>query len=162
MILPFHLTWNLQMGRGQKTGIFILFGSGFICILFATLRVIKLGVDATGKATMPEPKWMLLWTVLETSMAVIIGCSPAFAVIIRKHFQTRNASSNGREYHTQHSASGNVKLKSMGTSSGRPKHTSIWDDGHSSQEALAKDGGRVSVTTSSHQGGERMSHSTGN
>ncbi|KAF3043676.1 hypothetical protein E8E12_006132 [Didymella heteroderae] len=68
MILPFHLTWNLQMPRGQKTGIFVLFGSGFVCITFATLRVIKLGVDGTGKATMPEPKWMLLWTVLETSM----------------------------------------------------------------------------------------------
>jgi hypothetical protein len=68
MILPFHLTWSLQMPRGQKTGIFVLFGSGFVCIIFATLRVIKLGVDGTGKATMPEPKWMLLWTVLETSM----------------------------------------------------------------------------------------------
>jgi hypothetical protein len=68
MILPFHLTWNLQMPRGQKTGIFVLFGSGFVCITFATLRVIKLGVDGTGKTKMPEPKWMLLWTVLETSM----------------------------------------------------------------------------------------------
>lgn len=44
------------MPLGQKTGIFILCGSDFICILFATLRIVKLGVDATGKATMPEPK----------------------------------------------------------------------------------------------------------
>ena len=83
------------MPKGQKTGILILFGSGFICILFATLRVVKLGVDATGKATMPELKRMLLWTVLETSMAVVIGCSLAFAVIARKHFETRNTSYNG-------------------------------------------------------------------
>ncbi|KAG9201969.1 hypothetical protein G6514_005164 [Epicoccum nigrum] len=159
MILPFHLTWNLQMSRGQKTGIFILFGTGFICILFATLRVIKLGVDGTGKPQMPEPKWMLLWTVLETSMAVIIGCSPAFAVIIRKHFQTRNASSRDQGYHT---ASGDVNMKSMGSAT-RPRragNTSIWEDGHSSQEALAKDDGKISVTTTIHQDVGRFSHSS--
>lgn len=151
------------MPRGQKTGIFILFGSGFICILFATLRVVKLGVDATGKATMPEPKWMLLWTVLETSMAVIIGCSPAFAVIIRKHLQTRNAS-NGRGYNTQPSASGDVKMKGMDGSASRQRRVSdiaFWEDGHSSQEALAKDGGGILVTTTVHQEGERMSRGRG-
>jgi hypothetical protein len=161
MILPFHLTWNLQMGRGQKTGIFILFGSGFICILFATLRVIKLGVDGTGKTQMPEPKWMLLWTVLETSMAVIIGCSPAFAVIIRKHFQTHNASSRDREHHT---ASEDVNMQSMG-SARRPRrvsNTSMWEDGNSSQEALAKDGGKISVTTTIHQDIGRSSLSSAN
>lgn len=157
MILPFHLTWNLQMGRGQKTGIFILFGSGFICILFATLRVIKLGVDGTGKTRMPEPKWMLLWTVLETSMAVIIGCSPAFAVIIRKAFQTRNESSRDQGHHT---VSGDVNMTSMG-SVRRPRrasNTSIWEDGNSSQEALAKDDGKISVTTTIHQDVGRFSH----
>jgi hypothetical protein len=71
MVLPFYLTWNLQVPQGQKIGVFILFGSGFVCILFATLRVVKLGVDSTGKTKMPEPKWMLLWTVLETSMGII-------------------------------------------------------------------------------------------
>src|SRR5690242_6995852 len=111
MFLPFHLTWNLQMPRGQKIGIFILFGSGFICILFATLRVVKLGVDGSGKVTMPEPKWMLMWTVLETSMAVIIGCSPAFAAVVNKHWQTRNASHSGRIYNTRPSTSGDVKMK---------------------------------------------------
>lgn len=60
MILPFRLTWNLQMPKGQKIGVFILFGSGFIVILFATLRVVQLGVE-NGKTRMPEPKWMLMW-----------------------------------------------------------------------------------------------------
>jgi hypothetical protein len=68
MFLPIRLTWNLQMSRAHKIGIFILFGSGFVCIAFATLRVIQLGIDGRGKTTTPEPKWMLLWTVLECSM----------------------------------------------------------------------------------------------
>lgn len=149
MILPFHLTWNLQMPRGQKIGIFILFGSGFICIIFATLRVIKLGVDATGKATMPEPKWMLLWTVLETSMAVIIGCSPAFAILIRRHFETHNISYNGQGYRNQPFGLGDVgmhSLPSASTRSRRGSRNTFWDDGHSSQEELAKSDGGILVT----------------
>ncbi|KAJ4987861.1 hypothetical protein SVAN01_06591 [Stagonosporopsis vannaccii] len=164
MILPFHLTWNLQMPRGQKTGIFILFGTGFVCILFATLRVVKLGVDGAGRATMPEPKWMLLWTVLETSIAVIIGCSPAFAVIIRKHLQTRHASRSGRGYNTQPSTSGDVKMKGMSSSAGRQRRVSngaFWEEGHSSQEALAKDSGGILVTTTVHQEGGHGHHGQG-
>lgn len=56
------------MPRKHKIGTFILFGSGFVCITFATLRVIRLGVDDRGKATMPEPKWLILWTVVECAM----------------------------------------------------------------------------------------------
>jgi hypothetical protein len=68
MFLPIRLTWNLQMPKSQKVGIFILFGSGFLCIAFATLRVVQLGVDGRGRTTAPEPKWLLLWTVLECSV----------------------------------------------------------------------------------------------
>jgi hypothetical protein len=68
MFLPIRLTWNLQMPKAQKVGVFVLFGSGFVCIAFATLRVVRLGIDGRGKTTTPEPKWMLLWTVLECSM----------------------------------------------------------------------------------------------
>lgn len=67
MFLPIRLTWNLQMPRGQKIGVFILFGTGFICIAFATLRVVQIGVEG-GKVVSPDPRWMSLWTVVETSM----------------------------------------------------------------------------------------------
>lgn len=60
------------MAKFQKAGIFILFGSGFICIAFATLRVVQLGVDGRGKTTTPEPKWMLLWTILECSVGTLM------------------------------------------------------------------------------------------
>ncbi|EUC41051.1 hypothetical protein COCMIDRAFT_107241 [Bipolaris oryzae ATCC 44560] len=88
MFLPLFLTWKLQMPRKRKIGIFILFGSGFVCIAFSTIRVIQLGVDRRGKATMPELDWLLLWDVVECAMAVIIGCSPAFTGLIRKKIVT--------------------------------------------------------------------------
>lgn len=70
MFLPIRLTWNLQMPRKQKIGIFILFGSGFVCIAFATLRVVQLGLDGHGRATTPEPKWLIFWTILECAMGM--------------------------------------------------------------------------------------------
>lgn len=70
MFLPLRLTWNLQMPRNQKIGIFVLFGSGFICIAFATIRCLQVGVDGSGKATTPEPKWLMLWTILECSIGM--------------------------------------------------------------------------------------------
>lgn len=82
MFLPIRLTWNLQMPRAQKVGVFVLFGSGFICIAFATLRVVQLGIDGRGRTTTPEPKWMLLWTVLECS----IGESPSEALVNKSNF----------------------------------------------------------------------------
>ena len=63
------------MAKFQKLGIFVLFGSGFICIAFATLRVVHLGVDGRGKTTTPEPKWMLLWTVLECSVGTFTSAA---------------------------------------------------------------------------------------
>jgi hypothetical protein len=68
MALPIRLTWNLQMSKTQKAGMFILFGSGWICIAFATLRVVQLGIDEKGRPTAPNPKWLLLWTILECSI----------------------------------------------------------------------------------------------
>lgn len=66
------------MPRKQKVGIFILFGSGFICIAFATLRCLQVGVDGSGKATTPEPKWLMLWTILECSIGMFTAPSARF------------------------------------------------------------------------------------
>ncbi|KAI4954751.1 hypothetical protein J4E86_006061 [Alternaria arbusti] len=67
MFLPFRMTWNLRLPRAQKLGIFVLFGSGWICIVFATLRVVQVSVK-DGLPKIPDPKWLQMWTVIETSM----------------------------------------------------------------------------------------------
>ena len=76
------------MRSTQKLGIFVLFGSVWICIvsltelhkdiwveteiqimlqLFATLRSVQVGVK-NGKVSTPEATWTQMWTIIETSM----------------------------------------------------------------------------------------------
>lgn len=69
MFLPVHLCWNLSISRIQKIGVYSLFCSGFVCILFATLRFAQAGFT-DGKIITPDPKWMQVWTTLETSMGM--------------------------------------------------------------------------------------------
>jgi hypothetical protein len=169
------------MPKAQKVGVFVLFGSGFICIAFATLRVVQLGMDGRGKTTTPEPKWMLLWTVLECSMgmfaspflkyspiwltkylAIIIGCSPAFAIFIRNRINgSKKASSDAHGYLKQ-SNNDEFKLKSMNSLKPRPKRENMdayWDDVHSSQEELAKNAAIGLVRTRQHHDEEQATGS---
>jgi hypothetical protein len=79
MCLPFSITWNLRLPKAQKIGIFVIFGSGWVCILFATLRVVQVGLVG-GVPAVPEWKWLQIWTVIETSMGMFLPpplCRPA-------------------------------------------------------------------------------------
>lgn len=71
MVLPIRLVWNLQMPPRDKWGVGILFGSGFVCIFFATLRVVQIGFE-NGKPEAPKPEWQIIWTVVEATT----GTSP--------------------------------------------------------------------------------------
>ena len=183
MFLPFRMTWSLQMPRTKKLGVFVLFGSGWVCIvsasrisssirsstnnfkLFATLRVVQVGVE-DGVPKVPDPKWLQIWTIIETSMgisrsalppkilptniqsAVIIGCSPAFAAVLHKQFGQHAAS-----YYSRGSAGRpveEIKIASVGSSSApgsksgdsdRPKgrEDMLWSISNGSEEALAEE-----------------------
>jgi hypothetical protein len=186
MFLPIRLTWNLQMPKVQKMCVFVLFGSGFICIAFATLRIIQLGIDGRGETTTPEPKWMLLWTVLECSIgkciffysrtiygrvlltnlppAIVIGCSPAFAVFIRKRINSSKTRSYNAEGYLKQPINEDVMLKSIVISRSRHKRNDTdvslvyWNDAHSSQEVLAKSVGRIDAKSSSQRDDEHSSN----
>lgn len=41
MFLPFRMTWSLQMARSKKVGVFVLFGSGWVCIVSVRRRGIR-------------------------------------------------------------------------------------------------------------------------
>ncbi|KAF1954781.1 hypothetical protein CC80DRAFT_416744 [Byssothecium circinans] len=116
MFLPIRLVWGLQMARTEKAGVLILFCGGFVCIAFATLRAVQVGVEH-GKAISPDPKWLTMWTVIEVSMAIIIGCSPAFATLIRARINSKKSSYNARGYHKQ--GGDDVDLNTIGSSSNR-------------------------------------------
>ena len=160
MLLPIRLVWNLQVPRGQKIAIIALFASGFVCIAFATLRVVQIGRQTSDNNT-PNPTWLALWTVIETSIAICIGCCPAFAILYRAT-RTPHISYDTHGYcrHTQ-SQSGAGQFRpdvirmntvSVGASRSRTsKKDPYWDDARSSQEALAAENKAIMVTTTVHQ-----------
>ena len=160
MFLPIQLVWNLQVPRGQKIAIIALFASGFVCIAFATLRVVQIGRQ-TGDSRTPNPIWLALWTVIETSIAICIGCCPAFAVLYRAARHTHvsyDTYSYNRRTQSQSGASqlrpDIIRMNTVSVGAGRSRahrKDPYWDDTRSSQEALASDNKGIMVTTTVHQ-----------
>jgi hypothetical protein len=71
MALPIRLAWNLQMPRNKKSAILVLFASGFVCILFACLRVAQVAINAAkpGADDQPlDPTWLAIWGMVECSI----------------------------------------------------------------------------------------------
>jgi len=164
MCLPIRLVWNLQMARAQKIAVIALFASGFVCIAFATLRVVQIGLK-TGNNTSPSPTWLAFWTIIESAVAVCIGCCPAFAVFLRSA-HTPHVSYDTHGY-VRHNASRSgadpnrpdaIKLSAVTITSSRKKgsrHDIYWDDTRSSQEALAADNKHIMATTTLEQNNRR-------
>lgn len=147
------LTWNLMMPRLQKIGIRILFGTGLICIVFATIRVVQIGSKTNGGNTQPDPAWLMLWTMLESSVAVVIACCPAFAALYRtaRGSQPR-PSYDARGYLKQESNGldelrSNVKLERMVVARRASQCEVDWQEERSSQEELARGRKDIRVTT---------------
>ena len=71
MALPIKLTWNLQMPRSKKNAILLLFATGFICILFACLRVAQVAHNAAkpeADGQPLDPTWLAIWGIVECSV----------------------------------------------------------------------------------------------
>ncbi|KAF2001648.1 hypothetical protein P154DRAFT_533828 [Amniculicola lignicola CBS 123094] len=118
MCLPIKLMWNLQMRRAQKLSIIALFCIGFVCVIFATIRVVRISVGVDGNHS-PKTTWIILWAIIEAAVAVIIGCCPAFYVLISARRNASKPSYNSQGYHQQPShtsamhRSGDIKMESM-------------------------------------------------
>ncbi|KAH6690600.1 hypothetical protein F5X68DRAFT_253476 [Plectosphaerella plurivora] len=79
MLLPLGLIRNLQMNRARKMSIAGLFCLGWVCIAVSTIRVAYLGHNGgAGGHTQPSTSWLALWGIVESGIAVIIGCGPGF------------------------------------------------------------------------------------
>jgi hypothetical protein len=92
MFLPLRLIWNLQRPTSQKVGIGGLFCVGWICIAFATVRVIQIGVKANNSST-PSSSWLALWAIVESAVAVIVGCCPGLYIKAKEVHSTRKSTS---------------------------------------------------------------------
>ncbi|CAI9625696.1 hypothetical protein GT037_000857 [Alternaria burnsii] len=165
MALPIWLTWNLQMPRSKKVSILCLFATGVICILFACLRVTQVAINAAKPEAIGQPldpTWLAIWGMVECSIAVIIGCCPAFAVLV-KALRPKN-SYDSRGYRRQTNSNSDKKrvskleLNTIGCKRDLDKGLGLdttdlhWADVHSSQEELrAKHDGILVSTTVIHE-----------
>jgi len=179
MALPIRLTWNLQMPRSKKVAILLLFASGFVCILFACLRVAQVAINAAkpeADGQPLDPTWIAIWGMVECSIgsfrsclwthsnanalpAVIIGCCPAFAILINAFRTKTTYDSRGYRKQTEsNSAKGggsNVQLRMIGGISTRERNRNLglqttdshWADAHSSQEGLRAEHNGIMVST---------------
>ena len=135
-----------------------LFASGLICIALATIRVVQTGINDKGQATTPEPKWMWLWSVMELSIAIIIGCCPAFAALISTQRQSKRASSRRYLKYSRGSSSktGGISLKLNTMISSKPRtanEDNLYGLEPGSQEELALSPSSITVTTELYQHG---------
>jgi hypothetical protein len=148
------------MARGKKPAVIALFASGFVCIAFATLRVVQIGIKS-GDDTSPSPTWLAFWTIVESSIAICIGCGPAFVSLYRTA-QTPSVSYDstgclrrcGRGTALQEIRPDVTNMISKPSCFGRRNIAEggvCWKDTTSSQEALAADATGIRITTTSHQ-----------
>lgn len=145
MALPMKLTWNLQMARSKKYAILTLFGTGFVCIFFACLRVAQVAINASKPeaAGQPlDPTWLAIWGIVECSIgmsaimlvltranlppAVIIGCCPAFAVLANSSRTKITYDSQGYRKYTGSGPSqgrgSKLRLKTIGSTTTRERN----------------------------------------
>ncbi|KAJ8112282.1 hypothetical protein OPT61_g5311 [Boeremia exigua] len=76
MLLPIGLIRNLQLPKAQKISVIALFGMGGLCMLASVLRVVQVGETTGGSNNQPSLTWLALWSIIESSIAVIVGCGP--------------------------------------------------------------------------------------
>jgi len=102
MFLPLAVIRNLQVARPKKIGVGILFSIGWICIVFAIIRVVKLG-EGQGQFI---PGWLAMWGTIEGAVAVMVGCGPGLYISAKEAYKTRGARSYGTDASASQGQSG--------------------------------------------------------
>ena len=142
MFLPLRLIWNLQRPTSQKAGIAGLFCVGWICITFATIRVVQIGVKAGNKST-PSSSWLALWAIVESAVAVMVGCCPGLYSKAKEVHSSRKMTSKRSNMPGQGGGNGH-------DSRGYQKHGTGTDDSKEMGfDSMASGGPRITTTVSS-------------
>ncbi|KAB8232066.1 putative integral membrane protein (Pth11) [Aspergillus alliaceus] len=77
--LPLPVLWNLQLGRRQKIALCCVFAIGFFITIIQILRIFSI----YRLKTYTDSKPVILWSIVEVSLAVIISCVPTYGPYFR-------------------------------------------------------------------------------
>ncbi|KAL8695599.1 MAG: hypothetical protein Q9224_003310 [Gallowayella concinna] len=80
MIFPLRILWNLQLNLIRKISIMAIFGVGLVCIITSIIRVAQIHSKAQSKQ--PSPSWLIVWAIIEASIAVVVACLPTFGLLL--------------------------------------------------------------------------------
>ncbi|KAF7713391.1 Uncharacterized protein PECH_001331 [Penicillium ucsense] len=156
MALPIRLIWHLKMQLKQKLSIGGLFCFGWICIIIATIRVVQLGSRSNGASNgQPAPSWLALWGIIESAIAVMIGCCPGLYRVVKSVISPSKPSYAYGSYNNAHgrrmsgmpshkSGSRNIAMTNLSGKETTFQTTSAYRSSSpsSSQEHLARGHGR--------------------
>ncbi|KAG7145040.1 hypothetical protein HYQ46_006211 [Verticillium longisporum] len=145
MLLPLGLIRNLQMKMSRKLSIAGLFCLGWVCVAVSTIRVANLGRNAVEGSSFKQPatSWLALWGIVESAIAVIIGCGPGL-------FRKAKAVSKSRNNYYNMGVPGSSKPKSKSAHGNdidlqAYRNTVQINNDTSSQEELVNMGGRDKI-----------------
>ena len=77
MCLGLRLLCNLRIRFREKLAVGAAFSVGVIKIIFAVIRVVKIGPSAAHV----NPIWLALWSMIEASVAIVVASLPSFKVL---------------------------------------------------------------------------------
>lgn len=77
MFIPIPMLWRLQMGRSQKVAVMIVFLLALVTLAFDILRIVETFISGAQFTFLT-----LLYTSLETEIAVIMFALPTYRLLI--------------------------------------------------------------------------------
>ena len=87
----------MRISLKQKLGLYFALSLGVVIIVFSVVRIIVTNTDGVH----PEVSWLALWSVIESSVAVVVACLASFKTLLvdRQRSQTGHRSGgNGGSY----------------------------------------------------------------
>jgi len=80
----------------EKIGLAFIFTVGLITMVFAIVRTVSL--EGTTSGGQVSTQWLILWGAVEGMVAIIVGCLPSFAILIRSQFEASQIRRNSVTY----------------------------------------------------------------
>jgi hypothetical protein len=139
MALPIPMFWKLKVNLKQKIVLFSIFSLGVIVIIFAIVRVI----ETNPLAGHVDPVWLAVWSMVESSVAVVVACLPALRFLFSDKDNSQAYSQGTKSNLNTADRHGAIRLHDMSNNNSAIVTGQDKPDTASMEELFPKDGVRV-------------------